>query len=684
LIERIPYIEMIIKQSCISDYLSIQDQIGPVFEQFMLIFVNCCTYSVPKFSIEQNLINTLCTEALTKSSLVKILPEIVSDDPHFKERIKTMTTLNSIQTIGVDSKLEIKNQFLDQFDPFYWGFSMNLRLKSWGNFKSKKRDYLEIIFELFLKKYPFPTESCKATDFLLDMLSQFASSNISDYEYSLELLLIALKAIMNITSDSEALVKISDCVSKIQSKRNFSDSMISFISSFCPPVSNQAPYGSLHNAAAKDKKSKIIASFKRQRNTFQHESETSLETNEDACVVCSESDCSSKDNFMGIPIQLNSTSFLQSRLFPESEWSFAVQVKGCHHLIHKKCFDSLPSFGKFKKCSLCEGAIDLIVPFLDSITCEDTEYIGFDSKCLDRLISSLCFTLLIQCCTIDSFEKIPLNHILTWTNLKRYICAELIRCSGSNIEEALSKSYLSGSFDSLASIFQFQVFCLVGYLNKNIDKIDFFRYTSSVLIKFNNQNATELCESVYLLSNLFLNETFSKTNSFSEELQLKSELGNWQSLRWNSDLIALTYRHDLFLKEYLVKNCENCGTIPKSSAVCLICGTLVCVGQACCRKSHGECYMHRKKCSGDIGLFLLVRSCAILLVSDSIGTIVPAPYLNSYGEHDFDLSSSSALFLNDSLYSGKLGAMWKNGALRDFILRNMDNSRVQASSWAML
>ena len=154
--------------------------------------------------------------------------------------------------------------------------------------------------------------------------------------------------------------------------------------------------------------------------------------------------------------------------------------------------------------------------------------------------------------------------------------------------------------------------------------------------------------------NLFMNESLSK----EEVIKCPFEaMPSSDKIKFKMNLFRLPRRHDLFLKEYLTKKCENCMTVPRSGAVCIICGILVCVGQQCCRSStgkYGECYTHRNSCSGSVGIFFLIRSCALLIISDSIGTIVPAPYVNSYGEHDFDLSSASALFLNTQLYDIKL------------------------------
>ena len=184
-----------------------------------------------------------------------------------------------------------------------------------------------------------------------------------------------------------------------------------------------------------------------------------------------------------------------------------------------------------------------------------------------------------------------------------------------------------------------------------------------------------------LIRNEFMTSS-SVIDSLNYEIQ---ELA--PNMNISTSLINLPSRYDEFLKLYLKRICDQCGSRPLSSAVCLFCGAHVCVGRNCISidgQRYGGCYTHRINCTGNVGIFMMVRNCALLLIGDSIGTIIPAPYLNAYGEHDIDLSSMCALNLNDQLYYGKIFELWKNMELRDFILRNIDKSNIVPQSWTFL
>ena len=48
-------------------------------------------------------------------------------------------------------------------------------------------------------------------------------------------------------------------------------------------------------------------------------------------------------------------------------------------------------------------------------------------------------------------------------------------------------------------------------------------------------------------------------------------------------LIYINFIYDLF-QSYHKKQCDQCGKVPKDPAVCLMCGTMVCMRETCCRK----------------------------------------------------------------------------------------------------
>lgn len=692
LMDRAPFIDMIMKQSCIMNYLQIQEQTGPIVDQLMVLFMNCCSSRVPDLDSDQILINTLSTGALTKKSLIRLLPEWFIEEASFREKVLGIAKLTSVNSIGIDAKLEITKHQMDNFDPFYWAFPMDLRLKAWSYFKEKRRSHLEHFSELFMTNYPIKPEITKELDFLIEMLMNFADSTSTDYEFALEMVLIVLKAVTDITADPECLERISSCIKKFKLKRNIPEDITSFLATISPPKDSESQdVEMIDNESSvtlkERRKSSIMASFKRQRGVFiGEEPQATYEDDEHSCVVCSES--GGQD--LSFPIQVCETSLMSLSSNKEK----CSLMRGCYHLVHKKCFDSLPlvpNGAKFKMCTLCNSVIDTVIPlvtkprpvpnelklvdFRDYVAEDDDEEECALSNPFDLLLRVFCNTLIYHCEAAVSVESIPLHQILTLTQMKRHLVENLKR-KPIQREIETDPAYM---MKLLVSHFIFYA--------RDEMPVEKFSQIYKII-----SESTLPAEHVNFALNLLMLETISKAEVMKSPAESEasgdSKKKTISGVDFKMNLIELPDRHDLFLKKYLVEQCKSCGTVPKSAAVCLLCGTLVCVGQLCCRSGikngNGECCSHREACSGAIGIFLIIKSCALLIVSESIGAVVPAPYVNVFGEHDFDLSSASALFLNKQLYYGKLTEMWRNCELRDFILRNMDNSRINTHSWAML
>jgi E3 ubiquitin-protein ligase UBR2 len=67
----------------------------------------------------------------------------------------------------------------------------------------------------------------------------------------------------------------------------------------------------------------------------------------------------------------------------------------------------------------------------------------------------------------------------------------------------------------------------------------------------------------------------------------------------------------------------------------------------------GPCNIHTQQCCGSIGLYLRVKECSLLLlniindgrINKTRGTLMPAPYLDDYGETDQNLRYKKNFFL---------------------------------------
>ncbi|XP_045481079.1 E3 ubiquitin-protein ligase UBR1 [Harmonia axyridis] len=136
-------------------------------------------------------------------------------------------------------------------------------------------------------------------------------------------------------------------------------------------------------------------------------------------------------------------------------------------------------------------------------------------------------------------------------------------------------------------------------------------------------------------------------------------------------------------------------TCPKSDhedarnpTMCLVCGEILCSQSYCCQTDLnkimvGACNYHAHICSADVGIFLRVRDCEILLLaSPHRGCFMPAPYLDSYGETDQGLKRGNPLKLCPERYK-KLQLLWLNHGILEEIARTLEgnSSHVGATQW---
>jgi len=125
-------------------------------------------------------------------------------------------------------------------------------------------------------------------------------------------------------------------------------------------------------------------------------------------------------------------------------------------------------------------------------------------------------------------------------------------------------------------------------------------------------------------------------------------------------LLRLHQQFDQIFQFYHKKQCDQCGKVPKDPAVCLMCGTMVCMRETCCRKpivvNQGnkeaacETVRHSLECGGGTGIFLSVNSSTIIVVRGKRACVWGSVFLDFFGEEDKELKRGKPLFLNDKRY----------------------------------
>ncbi|EJT98871.1 hypothetical protein DACRYDRAFT_69944 [Dacryopinax primogenitus] len=131
--------------------------------------------------------------------------------------------------------------------------------------------------------------------------------------------------------------------------------------------------------------------------------------------------------------------------------------------------------------------------------------------------------------------------------------------------------------------------------------------------------------------------------------------------------------------------CMRCRTVPNDPAICMFCGTVCCVQSFCCSDSiaeAGECNMHMRDCGGIVGMFFLVKKCAILYLHAGNGSFVHAPYADEHGEVDFNLRRARLQHLHTMRYED-LRKQWLTHGIPAIVARKLEGA-IDHGGWGTL
>ncbi|KAI4356477.1 hypothetical protein L6164_000499 [Bauhinia variegata] len=116
------------------------------------------------------------------------------------------------------------------------------------------------------------------------------------------------------------------------------------------------------------------------------------------------------------------------------------------------------------------------------------------------------------------------------------------------------------------------------------------------------------------------------------------------------ELMRLPHVYQDLLRRCIKQRCPDCKAFLQEPALCLLCGKLCCPNwKPCCRPS--GCQAHAKACGAGTAVFLLVKRTTILLQRSARQAPWPSPYLDEFGEEDFDMSRGKPLYLNEERYA---------------------------------
>lgn len=127
------------------------------------------------------------------------------------------------------------------------------------------------------------------------------------------------------------------------------------------------------------------------------------------------------------------------------------------------------------------------------------------------------------------------------------------------------------------------------------------------------------------------------------------------------ELMRLPHIYQDLLQCYIKECCPQCKSVPEQPALCLLCGTLCCAPsrRLCC--SRNECYRHAMTCGAGVGVFLMIRKTNILLQRSTRQAPWPSPYLDAFGEEDYDMNRGKPLYLSKERYTALTNMVVSHG-----------------------
>ncbi|XP_056653257.1 E3 ubiquitin-protein ligase UBR3 isoform X7 [Monodelphis domestica] len=143
-----------------------------------------------------------------------------------------------------------------------------------------------------------------------------------------------------------------------------------------------------------------------------------------------------------------------------------------------------------------------------------------------------------------------------------------------------------------------------------------------------------------------------EVTSFSERHAEQVRVLLIQESKWDlPHLLQLPENYNTIFQYYHRKTCSVCTKVPKDPAVCLVCGTFVCLKGLCCKQqSYCECVLHSQNCGAGTGIFLLINASVIIIIRGHRFCLWGSVYLDAHGEEDRDLRRGKPLYICKERY----------------------------------
>nr|CAD7398319.1 unnamed protein product [Timema poppensis] len=182
---------------------------------------------------------------------------------------------------------------------------------------------------------------------------------------------------------------------------------------------------------------------------------------------------------------------------------------------------------------------------------------------------------------------------------------------------------------------------LVYYLELVTEGMDWKRFNAAVALNWASDGSTLVaswCEQYAVFA-------------YNSQVAARNFLVD-QHITWHQPrLLRLPQDYDKIFQYYHRRQCSQCHSVPRESSICLLCGTLVCLKENCC-KQHNMCeaVQHSLDCGGGTSMYLVVTSSYIIVIRGKRACLWGSVYLDSFGEEDRELKRGKPLYLSTGRY----------------------------------
>lgn len=135
------------------------------------------------------------------------------------------------------------------------------------------------------------------------------------------------------------------------------------------------------------------------------------------------------------------------------------------------------------------------------------------------------------------------------------------------------------------------------------------------------------------------------------QLAAKGFLAEQHVLWYPPRLLQLPREYERIFTYYHERPCRQCQSVAQETSICLLCGTIVCLKQNCCKHQNVcEAVAHAAECGAGTGIFLVVTSTYIIVIRGHRACLWGSLYLDDFEEEDRDLKRGKPLYLSTARY----------------------------------